>query len=511
MKRILLTVVAALICAGLSAQSLRKDFERLDAALGAAGGYVSAHERKIENINSMLLSPGISDETRLNLQRQLYETYVAYKFEAASDALDAWEETALRIGDPSRLTDVLLKKAMTYTAAGMFIEAQQILMGQIDTTSLTPVQLAEYYNVQQRFCFDYQEYSQTPEIRTILQARAGYYRGRVIDSTPAGDWLHRHMVMRDHIENGRYEEARDSSLALIAATDPESHDYAISAYYQAQIYDLMGDDDASLHWYVESAIADVKNSVKDNASLSCISLKLFQRGDLERAFRYIQISLNDALEFNAKIRPWQIAQNLPAIESAYADVQRAQSRTKTIFTIILGLLAAALVAILFYVIRLLERNRAGARAMEQLNQRLTAAYADLKEANAAKEEYLGLFLSMCSSYLGKLKKLYTMDQMDAELKNFYSTFDNAFIQLYPDFVTKFNSLLRPESRIELRKDEVLTTELRIFALIKLGITQSSHIASLLRYSVNTIYNYRAQIKNAALKDRENFEEQVRNL
>jgi hypothetical protein len=136
---------------------------------------------------------------------------------------------------------------------------------------------------------------------------------------------------------------------------------------------------------------------------------------------------------------------------------------------------------------------------------------DLIEANAAKEEYLGLFLSMCSGYLDKLKKNLSRDQFDAELKNFYKTFDTSFLSLYPTFVEEFNALLKEDSRIRLKDGELLSTELRIFALIKLGITQSSHIASLLRYSVNTIYNYRAQVKNAALENRENFEGTVRKI
>ena len=136
---------------------------------------------------------------------------------------------------------------------------------------------------------------------------------------------------------------------------------------------------------------------------------------------------------------------------------------------------------------------------------------DLIEANAAKEEYLGLFLSMCSGYLDKLKKNLSRDQFDAELKNFYKTFDTSFLSLYPTFVEEFNALLKEDSRIRLKDGDLLSTELRIFALIKLGIIQSSHIASLLRYSVNTIYNYRAQVKNAALENRENFEETVRKI
>jgi hypothetical protein len=158
-------------------------------------------------------------------------------------------------------------------------------------------------------------------------------------------------------------------------------------------------------------------------------------------------------------------------------------------------------------IQLAESNRSIAQTEYVLRQTNLA----LIEANAAKEEYLGLFLSMCSGYLDKLKKTLSREEYEAELKNFYKTFDTSFLSLYPTFVNDFNTLLKEDSRVVLKDGELLNTELRIFALIKLGITQSSHIASLLRYSVNTIYNYRAQVKNAALSDRENFEDMVRKI
>ena len=151
------------------------------------------------------------------------------------------------------------------------------------------------------------------------------------------------------------------------------------------------------------------------------------------------------------------------------------------------------------------------RSIEDGERNLLEANQALSEANAAKEEYLGLFLSMCSGYIDKLKKHLSRQEIEAELKNFYKTFDTAFLQLYPNFVSDFNALLKEEERITLKDGEQLSTEMRIFALIKLGITQSSHIASLLRYSVNTIYTDRAQIKNAALDDRELFEEKIKKI
>jgi hypothetical protein len=221
----------------------------------------------------------------------------------------------------------------------------------------------------------------------------------------------------------------------------------------------------------------------------------------------------------------QIASTLPWILKTYTDSKDIQNKDRTRYLILTTGIALLLLVICMAAVRLYMKGRKNAAEIESKNLQLAEYYnsvidaeenlkqtnLDLVEANAAKEEYLGLFLSMCSGYLDKLKKNLSRDQFDAELKNFYKTFDTSFLSLYPTFVEEFNALLREDSRIRLKDGELLSTELRIFALIKLGITQSSHIASLLRYSVNTIYNYRAQVKNAALENRENFEEMVRKI
>jgi len=213
------------------------------------------------------------------------------------------------------------------------------------------------------------------------------------------------------------------------------------------------------------------------------------------------------------------------IEKAYTDSKLERDRERKIMLNWISATALLLLVLFIFAIRLFFKTRMNSREIENKNKQLAESYKSIEaaeeglkltnlkliEANAAKEEYLGLFLSMCSGYLDKLKKALGRDQYEAELRNFYKTFDTSFLQLYPTFVEEFNSLLKEEERITLKDGESLNTELRIFALIKLGITQSSHIASLLRYSVNTIYNYRAQVKNAALSDRENFEETVRKI
>ncbi|MGN1221358.1 MAG: DUF6377 domain-containing protein, partial [Candidatus Cryptobacteroides sp.] len=242
-------------------------------------------------------------------------------------------------------------------------------------------------------------------------------------------------------------------------------------------------------------------------------------------FLYIRFSMDDAIFFNAKLRQNQIANALPLIERKYLNIQSEKKHSRNIAFIVLSIFAILLAAITVASVHYYRTAKKSTKEIEKKNKQildycksiedaersLLEANHALSEANAAKEEYLGLFLSMCSGYIDKLKKYISRDEKEAELRNFYKTFDTAFLELYPNFVSEFNALLREEERITLKDGELLSTEMRIFALIKLGITQSSHIASLLRYSVNTIYNYRAKIKNAALDDREQFEDKIKKI
>lgn len=148
-----------------------------------------------------------------------------------------------------------------------------------------------------------------------------------------------------------------------------------------------------------------------------------------------------------------------------------------------------------------------------------------------KDEYITKFFSICSSYIDKLenyrikvnRKLKAKQYSDLlqftsssqmkedELKELFDGFDEVFLHLFPTFVEDFNALLREEERIDNPEPGKLTTDLRIFALIRLGIDESSRIAEFLRYSPNSIYNYRARIKNKAVGNRDDFERNVKEI
>ena len=490
---------------------LEAELQRLDRTLETADSYVSTHEAATQTIKSLLEAHADSPEEAFDLYGRLFKQEFSYSFDAAKDALDHKIEAAKALRDPVRTAWTQVDEAMLYCVAGMYLEAAQTA-SQIDTTLLEGSHLADYYNLRQRFSYDFREYTRSEEDLTAILSKVRHYRTKLVESSAPNSPMHTLMQVRLLIDEGRLEEADSLSLNALAAMDEGSHEFAELAYYEGTVCRDLGRWEDMMCWFARSAMGDIRSATKDNASLQTLAVELLGAGsDVERAFRYTQASLSDALFFNARLRPWQIAQSLPSISSAYNSArERQEQRTRTLVVVLLCLAALMLAATVLLLVQFARQKRTQ-RELAAMNLRLQETMKDLSKANSAKEEYLGLFLTMCSSYIDKLKKFIPMSQVDEELRNFYKSFDNAFLQLYPDFVERFNALLQPEARIELKKDELLNTELRIFALIKLGITQSSHIATLLRYSVNTIYNYRAQVKNASLDGKMNFEERVKAL
>lgn len=527
-------------------------FEELDRALESAQEYIDVRETKIAGYNAMLQQETLSPIQRYNIYKSLYEEYYSFQFDKAMEMLDRRYELSSMLGDKRLIADDQLDRAMLYTISAMFLEAGDVIDKEIDTLHLTHEQLVRYYNTQQRFHSDFWHYTSDEDARNRSAAKRTYYRNRILEITDESDPTHLDIVLRNLTESGRWAEAELLNLELLEGYTPDEHEYAMYAYDRARILEALERRSEMREWFARSAISDIRTATKDNASLCSLAQNLLEVDDIERAFRYVTISLNDALYYNAKLRPWQISAIIPEIEKAYQNKQQAQHEAlerqeahSRYLAMIISVLAVLLLAICCYMAYLLRRSLKSSRKIREMNERIEGANAelqklndklehvnsDLREANAVKEEYIALFLSMCSDYIEKLttmqrsvrrklsqgkvqeleRELQSSSLMDEELDNFYQMFDNAFLNLYPNFVDEFNALLKPDAHIEPKRGERLNTELRIFALIRLGIHDSSRIASLLRYSVNTIYNYRARTKNSALSDRDSFEERIKTI
>lgn len=510
----LLIVIWSVIATALP--SYVADIAALDNCLEKKAEISSLHDSKIGLCLSMISKKDISSLQQYGLYDQLYSLSFSYQFDQALSAANGKLAAAREIGDSNLINDAVLDKAMLLCVAGYHMESRRVIEdAKLTEQDMSPEQQLKYLYYLQRLSIDSNDVSNDGRHGYVAMSRE--YRKRIVDSTPEDSRIHLEMATLLASSMKDYRLADSLACLWVNCVDYMSVDYSVATFYRGHIQERLGNDDAAIHWYSESACSDIENAVKDNASICCLSRMLLKRGDVDRAFQYVQAALSDALFFNARLRPLQIARYLPSIEAAYnqkmeENQKRIGTTNRVIFSLSIVLLLFLLMMLLLNV-RTVRANREITRlstSLKEANERLSKSLKDVSEANSAKEEYLGLFLSMCSSYLVKLKKHQSLKESEKEFQDFYDSFDNAFLHLYPSFVEDFNALLKPECRIELKKGALLNTELRIFALIKLGITQSSHIASLLRYSVNTIYNYRAQIKNDSIC-REDFEERVKSI
>lgn len=545
MRRFLAILLSVLLAVPVFAQSMEELLIILDGTIAHADRYQAEKEVRIKTIENQLHSRGIGAEQRFAIYGQLYDEYLTYNFAKASEALGNQETAAIELGDRVLLNEVLLSRAMINATGGRYLEASNILQSQIDTTILTDDQKIRYWDAQQRFWFDYRDNYGGEISDAEVSSQVAYYRSAILAAAPENSVIHQGMAVRQAMDAGNWGQADFLCKNLLSKLDPGSHEYANWSYYEARICEQLDRTEEMNCWFIRSAIADLKTATTDNASLCSLSQELFVTGDLERAFRYINKSLDDARFYDAWLRQWQIAEVFPEIQKGYEEFRDRQDMRTRVLLIAASVLALITLLGSIWVLNAYKKQRRlnvqvremnrqiqeFSSSLQQMNERLTKANSELSEANAAKEEYIGIFVSLSSDYIDKTRKyqssvrkrivngqyddilaeISSQKLLDDELELFYKLFDQAFLKLYPDFVEQFNGLLKPECRIDPGENGSLNTELRIFALIRLGITQSSRIASLLRYSVNTIYNYRAQIKKGAVVDKDVFEEKVRLL
>lgn len=556
MKRTLLTLSLFLLLgssgvfASERTDSLSSVLKTLDDALANREDYVAIRQERIDYLKSLAESCETSEQ-KLSLNRRLFEEGYSYNFDLALSYINTAIEYANQLSDSRLLAGCYLDLAKLYTVAGMYTEALSAFQ-KVDVESLASDRVGDYYVAHIHFARDFKEYSKDAQMRHSSGESLAQYRKQLYNMprrlaaklpTYTRDSLSARLL--DYYDHEQYDAALACAEKLMGQTREGEHYFAIASYYMSLIRGQLGDIEGQSYWLARSAISDLRLAVKDNASLCVLASILASEGDVERAFAYINASIDDAMFYNAKLRQWQVASRMNAIEQVYHDMVRSQQHSAAVTSVVVSLLACVLLVACVYVVRLLRRTRktqqalrakneeveAMNAALSQTNRQLQSLNLTIAEANMVKEEYIGLFLSMCSDYIDKIASMQrrvrkgiksgsiaaldrdfpSNDIIDAEKEHFYEVFDSAFLNLYPNFVEEFNSLLEEDGQIELKKGERLNTELRIFALIRLGITDSSKIALLLHYSVNTIYNYRAKVKNRAKGDRDNFEQIIKTI
>jgi len=479
-------------------------------------------------------------EEQYQVYNKLIEEYWSYSFDSTLVFINRNTAVAKSLNNIGWVNKCNLSLSFLFASSGRFKEAQDVL-GNIDKRYLDTTLTIDYYNCYRKVYSDLHYYALQPISRISYGDLYKAYTDSVAPLITEAEDDYLYAQEWQLLDQKKFEEClKINSLRLAKALLP-SEKYSYITFQRSMIYERMGDKLMEKKYLALSAISDIQAARKDNASLAKLASYTYDEGDVDKAYEYIKYSFEDAIFYNSKLRFVEIANSFSLIMDSHQIQTNRQKDALIAFTVIVSLLSLVLFALLYFVYKqnktlqkakdelhkVNEQYRAVNKSLEETMVALKLSYHNLAEANHIKELYIGHFMNICSNFIDKLDKyrltvnkmlsakkyqqLFNMtrtaETIEQEIEEFYATFDKTFLELYPSFVDELNDLLHTEERIELKKHETLNPELRIFAVIRLGIKDSARIAQLLRYSVNTIYNYRVKVKNKA-KDREKFEDCV---
>ena len=520
--RLLLLLSGLLALASCRQDETQSLSEYLDYVIENKHIFEAEKEERISRLRNLLGVSNLTPEQEYEINTKLYEEFRKYKLDSAIRYVERNLEIARQL-DNKRLTYLSnMYLAQLYSFSGMCVEANQIL-----PRDLLPV----YYEANNRY---FQHYATLSSQRSHLH-EMNIYRDSLMMVSDPGSFRYRIHLSYKLMGNGKMDEARAILDELLEEVGKDTPLYAETAYAYGYFYRLNKDPEAGKKYFMLSAIADAKSAVKENASFHTLALMYYDQGDLSRAFKYTQAAIEDAVFSNVQFRTTQMSKFYSIINSIY-QAKEAKSKSKLQhYLILISVLSLFLVLLFIYVYQQIhklyrikeELSRTNGRLM-QLNDELHEKNTQLTDSNIIKEQYIARFFDLCSMYIDKIedyrkslnklaqnrqidelyKQLKSTSMMENELDELYKNFDAIFLNLYPTFVADFNALLVEDERIVLKSEDLLNKELRIYALLRLGITDSVKIASFLRCSLSTVYNYRTKARNKAAISREDFEKMV---
>lgn len=540
-KKGVLCLLFLLVCISSAAQTeLDSLLKVLDEEIVHSLRYEESKKQRIALIKESTSSYKTSLEEKYHANIRLFEEYESYVCDSARYYINWNINIARQVGQLDWLNESTLKKAHILATSGLYSEAVELLET-IDKRQLSVDMLVDYYAVFENIYLYHAEYAQDDEYRPEYLNKMNAYRDSVLRIVPEGTY--KYVIVQGPVlaDRNRLKDAERLLNNFLLNLSPDTREYAVVTSILAFVYQCDKQPEMQKINLAKSAIADIKGVVKENNSLRALAELLYQQGDVERANIYMKKSMADASQYNARLRNVQASKMLPMIDYSYQMEKELQHKKLQIFLGVISLLSVFLILTIGYIFRQMKKLAKARLEVVYANNELKKLNVDLVEANRLqrqlndsltetgriKEEYIGRFLGLCSTYIdkletyrrmlnkkaasGKVEELYktlkSSQFIDDELKEFYLNFDNSFLSIFPNFVECFNNLFPKDDVIVPKQGERLTTEMRIYALIRLGINDSAKIASFLRYSITTIYTYRSKLKNKSLY-RDDFEERV---
>lgn len=511
---------------------VRTALKELDEVIAQKEMIEAQKEDRITQIKGKLADAS-DDWQRYELLDELVDEYFQYNIDSTAFLSRLKLSIAERTGNNDLINDARYDIADRHTMSGL-ADATFNELKLIDIEGLYEGSKLRYYSILNTI---YRTLEVEAVDETLAQEYARQktrYRELLLSALGEDDISRIYVMTEILLQSDRPQEALDLLIPWVEEKKPSLNESGILCYSIASAYAMLEDVDKAILWYARSAKSDLLVPKYEYRSLYELAGLLNKRGDIERAYSYITRSIEDAVQSNAQIHKQFAYQLLPIISNSYDSLMR-QKNTQMKYTLIaMGIVLGLLIIMSLVLLREKKKVTLAERQTKDSNEQLRKLNAELhdyvillQETNEIKDSYLGRYLNMCSDYIDGLDRyrsslrktgkeggdvmaaLKSKAFMEAELEEFYTQFDATFLDLFPDFIPQVNELLQEDKRISYKpKERLLSTELRVLALIRLGVNDSARIAQFLRRSVSTIYNYRVKMRNAAKVDREEFENRL---
>lgn len=506
-----------------SSRELEAKLKEVDQALEKKAYYDARKEDRIGRLRGEIRL-AMDDEERWDVLRRLYREYTSYKYDSAYSYALQMGRLAARLQDSDKQAEALIAKDYCLINAGLYKEAFDAA-GTISSEGLSARTRLEYHRMLVRLYYSARGYALTDPYFDEYGKMGEYYSRKILESVPENSQIWHEYNANLLMEKQDFEQSAREFVRLLSDPELDLHSRAIYASSLGWVQQCLGQEEEALKSICESAICDIMSSTKETTALRMLAQYLSEKGEVERPSRYVRESFDDANFYNARLRKLEVGAVLPLVEKNHYDSLQKQHHLLVLSTLLVIFIAlAALAALLFF----RRQNRKLHEAREEIearNRELTETNARLAEANAIKVEYIGNSFYNNSEFLEKMAQLYKMvDRMlvtrqyeelrrslketalDKERDLMYESFDNTFLKIFPTFVNDYNALF-PESEQSFPQ-KGLNPEMRIFALIRLGISEAERIARFLDYSVHTINTYKTRVKNKSWVENERFEAEI---
>lgn len=523
-------------------------------AIRMAAGYDSANIRRIDQLKTSMKEKARSTQEIFRWQERIYEAYKLFNYDSAYHYARNLVNTSRNLPEQHYWVAARLKLSFILLSAGLYKETYDSL----NSISRSPVPdslKGEYYALWGRYYYDLAGYA-NDHYHSVDYDIAG---GKFIDSaivyySPGSFEYNYYRGLRLFKEN-KTTEAADYLEKLMSDSSLTQHQLALTTSTLSGFYLQKGYMDKAIDLLIMATIADIRSSTKENGAIFHLAELLYKQGDIKHAVMCIESAVTNAEFYGARQRKVQASSILPLIEGERINGIEAQKSMLIKYAIIVTILGLTLLVLAWIIWRQVKKLKQAQEALtqahrrqqeinhqleesnqrleelnlqlEESNHRLADLNEKLEDSNKIKEEYIGFFFRSDSEFYGKLEKVKTdiekkllerryddirffLNKIDTkkEKEELLHSFDIIFLKLFPNFLAEVNSLLREDEKIRLKEGELLSTDLRIFALMRMGVTDPEKIAQILEYSVKTIYSYKSRIKNKAIVPGDEFEERI---